>query len=86
MTPLNPDPPVRRAAGRLLIRRSRILRSSNRPALLSLPEGAVGVKRSELCSNAQPVASIEVSKRLEREGSVMCPYSFVSAHTVRVYA
>jgi hypothetical protein len=51
---------------------------------VSLPEGAVGLKSFDDCSKAQPVAIVETSTRLEREKIFMCPYSFVSVHTVPV--
>jgi hypothetical protein len=55
------------------------------PAAPLFPEGAVGLKSFDVCSNAHPVASVEASSRLRRETFFMIgPYSFVSAHTVLV--
>ena len=55
------------------------------PAAPLFPDGAVGLKSFDVCSNAQPVASVEASSRLRREMFFMIgPNSFVSAHTVLV--
>src|SRR5688572_2480667 len=55
------------------------------PAAPLFPDGAVGPKSLDVCSNAQPVTSVEASSRLRRETFFMVdPYSFVSAHTILV--
>lgn len=55
------------------------------PAAPLTPEGDVGTNSFDVCSNAQPVASVDASNRLIKETFFMTgPYSFVSAHTVLV--
>ena len=79
--PLNPEPPVVDPPPDVDPPPLDVPPLVEPPAVLSLPEGAVGLKRSDVCSNAQLVASVEISKRLKRERIFMCPYGFVSAHT-----